>query len=672
MLEAEILKTLLIIWSVSAIVIFLLQRLKISPIIGFLIAGMIIGPNGTKLIKDTELVQVLAEVGVVLLLFTIGIELSMKELIRLRKHLLIGGSIQILLTIIISSLIIFLVIHDINKSIFIGFLVSLSSTAIVLKLLLDKGEIDSPHGRIMTSILIFQDLCVVPIMLFVPFLAGKSIAAKGIMFLIMKAILIIGIVIAMAKWGVPVLLYKLVQTGSRELFIIAIILLCFGVAYITSLIGLSLALGAFLAGLIISESEYSHQATSDILPFKESFTGLFFVSVGMLLNIKNAIDNYWLIILVTVSIFILKSSIAMVASCLASVHIKPAIQAGIGLGQIGEFSFIVAIFGKSLGIIDNIFYQYFISASILTMIATPFLVDVSPKIAYWLVGKGFIKESKKRLSKFKQVESENIKLKEHVIVIGFGLVGRNLALVLKKANIPYVVLELNIDTVLDMRKKGEPIYYGDGTSKEILNKLGIKKAHLIVIAISDPTASRRIVSIARKENENIYIIVRTRYLSEVDELKKMGANDVIPEEYETSIEIFSRVLSTYKFPNHVIIDMVETVRSKNYLALRGTDLPGKSLKKNLDLLPNIEVDSYKLTKDSHLIGKSISELQIRKKTNVTILAVKRKEKVLINPPSFKFDINDVIIYTGDHNAMNKVLFYLKNNDLLEDKNNDEK
>lgn len=660
MIASEFLKTLLIIWGISAIVIFILHRFKVSPVVGFLIAGIIMGPNGAKLVRNSEVVEVMAEIGVILLLFTIGIELSMRELIRLKKLLLIGGSTQIIFTLALSTFLSYLLIRNLNKAIFIGFLISLSSTAIVLKILADKGEIDSPHGRVMTSILIFQDLCVVPMMLFIPFLAGSKVDVKGIGIQVIEAVLIIGIVLFMAGWIVPKLFYRLVRTGSRELFIISLILLCFGIAYLTSLLGLSLALGAFLAGLIISESEYSHQATSDILPFKGSFTGLFFVSIGMLLNINNAIANIWIIIVIFLSIFILKSSICMVASCLAGMHIKPSIQAGIGLSQIGEFSFVLVLSGKALGIIDDNFYQFFISSSILTMIVTPFLIDHSPKIAYWLIGKRIISERVDRNKIIEQIEGSNEVKSEHVIIVGFGLVGRNLALVLKQANIPYFVIELNIDSVIEMRKRREPIYYGDGTSKEILNKVGVKKAKLIVIAISDPVATRRIVSAAISENKNIYIIVRTRYLAEVEELKKLGASDVIPEEYETSIEIFSRVLCAYCFPNHIILDIVEKVRSSNYLALRGTNLPRKYLKENLDLLPDIDVDSFILSDQMHILGKSIGELRIREETNTTILAVKRKEKVIINPPSsFKFCKGDIIIYAGDHSSINKALVYFK-------------
>jgi len=274
-MESEILKSLVVIFGVSAVVVFILYRLKIPSLVGFLIAGIIIGPHGIGIVKDTHSVEILAEVGVVLLLFTVGIEFSMVKLLRIKKAVIGGGGLQVSFTIILSAIAFYFVTGNINRSVFFGFLVALSSTAIVLKILTEKGEIDSPHGRMMTGILIFQDLCVVPLMLLTPALSGERIDIMEVAIKIGKAALIIAVVLLSARWLVPRLLHQVVHTKSRELFITTIILLCLGIALLTSRFGLSLALGAFLAGLIVSESEYAHQATADILPFKDSFIGLF-------------------------------------------------------------------------------------------------------------------------------------------------------------------------------------------------------------------------------------------------------------------------------------------------------------------------------------------------------------------------------------------------------------
>jgi len=658
-MEYEFLKSLVIVFGVSALVVFLLYRLKIPSLVGFLIAGVIIGPFGIGMVRDTHSIEALAEIGVILLLFTIGIEFSMAKLVRIKKAVIGGGSVQVFLTIVLSAVATYLATGNVNKSIFFGFLIALSSTAIVLKMLTEKGEIDSPHGHIMVGILIFQDLCVVPLMLLTPVLSGDGINILDIVIKFGKAILIIAVVLLSARWIVPSLLHQVVHTRSRELFIITIILLCLGIALLTSRFGLSLALGAFLAGIMISESEYAHQAISDILPFKDSFMGLFFVSIGMLMNIEFVLNNAPKIASIVLFIFGLKIITGTASALLVGTSPRSSLLAGLGLAQIGEFSFVLAIAGKTSGIITEDFYQIFLSSSVVTMILTPFTLQFAPSVSDWITSRRIFK-SLSRLQKTSEGEGFPRRKHDHVIIVGFGLNGRNLAKVLREAEISYVVLEMNSDTVRDMKKKGEPIYYGDGTSKEILHKLGIEKARLFVIAISDPVSTRRIVSIARHENPDIYIIVRTRYLIEVDDLKSLGADEVIPEEFETSIEIFSRVLYRYSFPRNVILDMVEKIRSNSYTALRNIELPRRHLFEQYEWLPEIEIDGYRIPEGSHLIEKTIKELQVRRKTGVTIIAVRRGKEVLTNPePDFRFKKGDFILFTGDRENMNTALNYFK-------------
>lgn len=658
-MELGFLKSLVIVLGVSALVVFLLHRLKIPSIVGFLIAGAIIGPYGIGVLRDIHSIEAMAEIGVVLLLFTIGIEFSMARLIRIRKAVIAGGGIQVLLTIVLSAVAAYLLTGNANRSVFFGFLIALSSTAIVLKMLAEKGETDSPHGRIMVGILIFQDLCVVPLMLLIPALSGDAINMMDALIKMGEAALIITIVLLSARWIVPGLLHQVVRTRSRELFITTIIFLCFGIAFLTSKFGLSLALGAFLAGLTISESEYSHQATSDILPFKDSFIGMFFVSVGMLMDIGYMSDNCLKIAAAVALIFGLKIITGIISALSIGSPLRTSIHAGLGIAQIGEFSFVLAVAGKASGIITGEFYQVFLSSSVVTMIMTPFVLKSAPSVSAWITSRHLLK----RIASLKRVsEGEGFPRRRHghVIIIGFGLNGKNLAKVLKEAEIPYVVLEMNSDTVRDMKKRGEPIYYGDGTSKEILHKIGIDKARLLVIAISDPVSTRRIVSIARHESSDIHIIVRTRYLVEMDELRELGADEVIPEEFETSIEIFSRVLHRYNFPRNVIMDMIDKIRSGSYTALRGMELPKRHLFEKCEWLPDIEIEGFRVSENLHLVGKSIAELQVRKKTGVTIIAVRRGPEVFTNPkPDFTFKAGDIILFTGERKSMAKALDYFK-------------
>ncbi|MBM4347941.1 MAG: potassium transporter KefB, partial [Deltaproteobacteria bacterium] len=498
-MELGFLKTLVIIFGVSASVIFLLHKLRIPSIVGFLTAGVLLGPHGFGLIRDIHEVELLAEIGIILLLFTIGLEISLKNLKRIRSAVLGGGFSQVFLTFLTTAAIAYPFLHKWNTSLFSGFLVALSSTAIVMKMLFDRGEIDSPHGRLSIGILIFQDFCVVPLMLLVPILSGSTGSSLELLWTLLKSAVIIFIVIFGARWLVPNILHQIVHTRSRELFIITIILLCLGTALFTSWLGLSLALGAFLAGLIISESEYAYQAISDILPFKDSFNGLFFISIGMLMNLSFLRENIPLVIMGVVLLIILKTFTGFLSVHLIGHPLRISLQTGIHLAQIGEFSFILAMAGKSAGLISEDHYQLFLSASVITMILTPFLIQASPSLSAWVSSKKLL-DRLERMRKRAEKESLSQGKTDHVIIIGFGLNGKNLAEVLRETSIPYVVLDLNNETVREMRKRGEPIFYGDGTQQEILHKLELSTARMLVIVISDPASTRRMVQLARKEN----------------------------------------------------------------------------------------------------------------------------------------------------------------------------
>lgn len=645
-MELEFLKTLVIIFGVSAFVIFILHKLKIPSIVGFLIAGTCLGPHGFGFIHDIHEVELLAEIGVILLLFTVGLEISLKNLKRIRSAVLGGGFSQVILTLLATTFITYPFLKKWDTSLFTGFLVALSSTAIVMKMLFDRGEVDSPHGRLSIGILIFQDLCVVPFMLLIPILVGGKGSFFELLWTLAKSATIIFIVIFGARWLVPNILHQIVRTRSRELFVITIILLCLGTALFTSRLGLSLALGAFLAGLIISESEYAYQAISDILPFKESFNGLFFISVGMLMNLKFLNENIPAILSAVVIIVLLKTFTGFFSVHLMGHPPRVSLQTGLHLAQIGEFSFVLVTAGKSAGLISESHYHLFLSASVLTMVLTPFILRASPGLSIWMSSKRLL-ERLDRMQKRGGREGLPARREGHVIIVGFGLNGRNLAEVLKETSIPYVVLDLNNDTVLQMKKRGEPIFYGDGTSPEILHKLGIGTAKMLVIAISDPASTRRIVQVARKENPRVYIIVRTRYTIEVEDLIKLGANEVIPEEFETSIEIFAKVLHHYQVPRNLLIEQIERIRSGSYEVLRRVELPVKSLPEKCEIISDIDTETYLINEHASAVGRSIRELRIRSTTGATVIAVRRNGGIIPSPePDFIFKNDDVVYLIG--------------------------
>ncbi|GAB5046327.1 monovalent cation:proton antiporter-2 (CPA2) family protein [Thermodesulfovibrio sp. TK110] len=643
----EFLQSILIIFGIAGLIIYFLGKFKIPAVVGFLIAGTIIGPHGMALIKNPQQVELIAEIGVILLMFTIGVEFSIPRLIALKKEVFLFGSLQVLLTIIVISIISQIALNTaLNLSLFYGFIVSLSSTAIVMKLLSDRGELNSPHGKISLGILLFQDLCVVPLMLFTQMLSSKGGSFYVVLVVILKAFLILSVVFIFSRIAVPFILHEIVKTRSRELFIIAIISICLATAFFTSKLGLSLALGAFLAGVVISESEYSAQAVSDILPFKETFSGIFFISVGMLLDV-NYIANHIAEEAFLVGGILFSKALIIALIIYFFLHsLKISLTSALALSQIGEFSFILAFTGKTIGLLNENDYQSFISASVVTMLLTPLIIRYSPSVINYLIRKSPFKALEKT-RKIKETEIV-VKKSNHVIIIGFGLNGRNLARVLKESNIPYVILELNPDTVIKMKKKGEPIYYGDGTSQEILHKLGIHRAKILVIAISDPLATRKIVQIAKTLNHKIHTIVRTRFMTEIEELKKLGADEVIPEEFETSLEIFARVLHHFGVPRNQILQMIDKIRAEGYEILRLPDIPKTRAGIECVVFEGLDMDSFLIEKDSWLIGHSLKSLNIRHRANVTVIAIQRGEETILNPSAdFILKEGDIIIYVGN-------------------------
>ncbi len=658
-MEFEFLKTLVIIFGVSAFVVFVLQKLKVPSVVGFLTAGVVLGPHGFGIVRRVHEVELLAEVGVILLLFVIGLEISLRNLKRIRSTILGGGLSQVLLTLVAATAIAYPFLGKWSASLFTGFLISLSSTAIVMKMMFDRGEMDSPHGRLSMGILIFQDLCVVPFMLLIPILSGHQVSGSGVLWTLMKSAGILLAVILSARWLVPFLLHQIVRTRSRELFVITIILLCLGTALLTSSLGLSLALGAFLAGLVVSESEYAYQAISDILPFKDSLNGLFFISVGMLMNLTFLNENLAVTLCIVSIICLLKTVTGFLSVYWLGHPARVSVQTGLHLAQIGEFSFVLAVAGKSAGLITENLYQLFLSAAVWTMVLTPFVLRAAPGISAWMSSKKLL-ERLDRMKRRTEKEGFPARREGHVIIVGFGLNGRNLAEVLKEASVPYVVLEINNETVIETKKKGEPIFYGDGTSPEILHKLGIATARMLVIAISDPASTRRIVQVARKENPRLYIIVRTRYTAEVEDLLKLGANEVIPEEFETSIEIFARVLHHYQIPKNLLMEQVEKIRSGSYEVLRRLELPSRALPEKCEILLDIDTETYLITNRSYASGRSIKELRIRSTTGATVIAAKRGNEIIPSPGlEFTFAPGDVIYLIGSKESLSKAFTMLE-------------
>lgn len=649
-MEFVALRDIVVLFGLALLTVVLLRRFKLPSIIGFLVTGVLAGPHALGFIKNAHQVEQMAEIGVVLLLFTIGIEFSLKELMRIRHLVLLGGGLQLFLTIAVVAGISNLDGFPAPQGIFFGFLVALSSTAILMKLLMDAGETDTPQGKTAFGILIFQDLCIVPLMLFTPFLAGGGSGLLDVAIVTLKAVAVVVGAHFGSRFVIPWIFEQVVKTRSRELFVLSIIFIGMGTAWLTSQAGLSLALGAFIAGLAISESEYSHQALSDIMPFREAFMSLFFISVGMLLKPAILLKFPFLIIGMVIFIILIKAVLTSAVVFALGLPMRIAIVAALSLAQIGEFSFVLSRSGLSQGLLTPETYQLFLAASIATMALTPLCMKVAGPVADYLTG--LLPHEWTRGRSALAQNGAKATMSDHVIIVGFGVNGRNLARVLKNLEIPHLAIDTNPYTVRNQSRMGEHIIFGDASKPEILTHAGIEQARIVVVAISDAAASRRLVSLARKMNPSIHVIVRTRYLLEMEPLFMLGANEVIPEEFETSVEILSRVLKRFLIPQDVVEECVADVRKGGYEMLRTASKRHSHAVGITGFLSGAEVGSFRVQKGSPVEGGALREGLLRTRSGATLVAVKRGTEITPNPdPVWEFHENDIALVLGTPEQM---------------------
>jgi len=625
---------ILIIFLIALVVGVIFNRIRVPPLVAFILTGVIAGPYGLSIIPGQEQVATLAELGIILLLFTIGLEFSFKDLWKIRLIAVIGGALQLVLSFAFFFSFAFLIGRPVNEAVLIGFLLSLSSTAIVLKILHEKGEIDSPHGSIALGILIFQDLAAIPMMMAIPFLASlltldstPLLAPEALAGLLAKDLIVVLILIAGAKWVIPKILYEIAKTKSQELFLIVVILICAGVAWLVSLTGISLAIGALLAGLLISGSEYSHQAVGIVLPFRDIFTSFFFISVGMLVDPGILFANLWLIVFLILLVIVVKALVATASVIALGYPLRTAAIAGLSLAQIGEFSFILAESGAAAGILSAEINQIFLTVALFTMALTPLVIMLGHPVSAWLCEiPAFV-----RLAKGTCIMDNGeagTPLEDHLVIIGYGVTGKNLANAARNAGIPAMIAELNPDLVAGARKAGNRVVFGDATSREVLEHAGIGRARIAVVAINDPVAVRKIVSLIRRLNRELVIIVRTRYVSEVEALHDAGADEVIAQEFETSVEIFTRVLHKYLVPGDRIEAYVNGIRADGYRMLRSPAPVSATLPDLVRHIPDMTVTAITVEPGSVLAGTTLGGINLRKRYNILVLAVRRGEEMI--------------------------------------------
>jgi monovalent cation:H+ antiporter-2, CPA2 family len=637
----DYLATIILIFALAIAVIVITHKLKLPGIIGFLITGIVAGPFGLGIVGGVSMVEILAEIGVIFLLFTIGMQFSFSSLFAMKKIVLIGGGIQVIFTVLATAAILKVFDVPLGTGIFFGYLVCHSSTAIALKIYQDRAELESPHGRVTVGMSLFQDIITIPMLLSLPLLAGRptdittSLASLGI-----SLVVLVVLVLAISTYIIPRIMKQITNIRSSEVFLISIILICFVIVYLSDRAGLSLALGAFLAGLTLSESEYFHQAFASILPFKDIFTSFFFISIGMLLNIRFVAEHATVILILLIGVLILKTIIAAGSSLFIGQSLRTSVLAGLGLSNVGEFAFILSLPGLQYGFFTPDSAQEFFAVAVMSMALAPIIITAGPDIAD-RVARLPLPGCMRRACLVPE-DTETVPLEDHVIVIGYGLNGRNLVRATTRGNIPTAIIDLNPETVATEKKKGHLIFFGDATNPGILEHAGIGRARILVIVINDPISTRAITQLAREMNPHIFLIVRTRFITDVKLLKELGADLVIPEEFETSIEIFTQVLRKYLVPIDETTRFIHEIRSNTYRMLRQPSSGSADLNDLSKALDSVEIFTLVARKDSPVICQTLAGLDIRRKFGVSILAIRRSGTVIPNPDG------DVAICEDDH------------------------
>ena len=649
-MELAILKDIVIIFALSTLVNLVFTRIKIPTVVGYLLTGIIAGPHLLSLVSARHQIELLAEIGVVLLLFTIGLEFSLKHLLRIRRIVFFGGLLQVTFT----AGVFFIASHFFGMSwqggLFIGFLAALSSSALVLKLLQERSELTSNYGRTVLGILIFQDLLLVPLLLFSNLLADNSLdIPKEILILSLKVIFIMGLVYAGNKWLLPKLLHLIALAKNQELFMMSVFLICFAIALLTSKLGMSLALGAFLAGLMISESEYSHNVFGNFMPVKDVFTSFFFVSIGMLLDISFVIENYQLVILSVLLVIVLKTIIAGGTGFILGHTFQGTVLIGLALSQVGEFSFILAKLGFDYSILSDFYYHLFLAVAVITMALTPFLFYLSSPLSKALLKLPLPKFLINGLFPLKEIEIPDFK--NHLVIVGKDASAIKLSIMAKYNNLRHISIILDPSLAREKINNGDLVVYGDAVNEPILRKAHIDTADIIVISVGSIIPSMAIIDKVRQINKNVYILVRTHRIENVEQLYKIGADQVLPEKLEIAIDLLNRILVKRLVPQKEVNRILTHIRNINLGIFSEKDMVNQP--SILDEFSNINISAVVVEPDSQAEGKSLIDIDLRKKTGVTLLAIRRGTDVIEHPvPDTVFRSDDIAYLLGNPEQIN--------------------
>ena len=633
----------------------LFYRLKQPIIIGYLIGGLLVGPYALGFVSDVHTIEMFAEIGVALLMFALGVEFSLAELKPVYKVAVFGGAAQILLAIALTGGLSTLFGLSLGTGILLGCIIAISSTVLVLKVLMERGELDSMHGRIALGILIVQDLSVVPMMVVLPNLSDPAhILGMPMLIALGKAALILAALVLLGTRIVPKLMARIAATRSRELFLLSSVALCFGTAAVTYSFGLSLALGAFLAGIIVSESDHSHQILADVIPLRDLFATLFFVSVGMMINPAFLVTHLPEVGVLTLAIVLGKAVLIAGSVRLFGYAGRTSLAVGMGLAQIGEFSFVLAKMGRQDGLITDDFFSIILASALLSILVTPLMMQAATPLYRLLLRIPFLRNSWARQGGESLATAELKGLVDHVVICGFGRVGSSLGKVLVRSGIPVLIIDVDHVRIQELRSRGVPCLYGDSSNIEVLRHARLELARVMVVALPDPLACQMAMANARQINPKLDILARAQRSQDVAGLYNLGAEEVVQPEFEASIEVIRYTLSKLGYTSREIQRYSHQIRKEGYRQFQD-DFNPDATPDLLEALGEAELTWLEIPMGSPLDGHSLREVDVRGRTGVGVLAVRQDGKTIPNPKADKrLRGHDEILVMGTQAQLNQL------------------
>ncbi len=655
-----IFQELVIVLAVAVVLVGFLRRLHLPPILGYLIAGTVVGPFGLGLFTDVEDLDFIAEFGVVFLLFAIGLELSFPKLIAMRRSLLGLGGLQVLICTVLAAGLAKYAGLSWGASLAAAGALTLSSTAVVTKLMIEQDELHQEHGKMALGILLFQDLAAIPFLILIPALGVSANASVSIQAQLLETVLTGGalfiVMLGFGHWLLRPILHFVAAARSSELLMLTALLVVLGSAFLTEHFHLSMALGAFLAGVMIAETEYVHQIESDILPFRDVLLGLFFITVGMYVNINTLLDDFEWVISITAGLIFVKFVVIWLLGYFTKASPIASIRTGLVLAQGGEFGFALLSLAQVGKVIDVRSNQILVSSIFLSIAISPFLIKYNARFASWL-GKLFSPNSE--FEPIEAIESENLDIKDHVVICGYGRVGQTLARFLEHEGIPFIGLDLDPVRLKEAKAAGEPVYYGDASDLSVLESCHIEEARLLLIAFKDPLRADKIIKRAKSLRPTLPILVRTEDDKHLESLLEAGATEVIPEKLESSLMLASHMLVLLGVPGSKVQQQIFEVKASRYKMLQSFYVGTEDVETIEDQAEQSQLHAIELTEGAYAIGRTLSDLQ-QETPCISINTFSRSGYKCETPAADTiFQIGDIIVLQGSqdkiHTAEEKLL-----------------